>query len=263
MTTAPSGAVGRPPALSRDALVQIARRYPPSERAEQAADVDRILDHVSMVSARIPRGGAVLDLCGGIGMFSLGCAAAGMAVTLVDDFNDANNRPVADEALRLHREMGVDVIRADILERPPEIPAGSMDAVTCFDAMEHWHRSAKRVLRQAVGWLRPGGLFLLQTPNCVNLRKRISVPLGRGKWSGMEHWYEQDVFRGHVREPDVDDLRYIARDLGLRGVEILGRNWLGHGSRRAAIRAATRVVDRLLRRRPSLCSNIYLMGIKP
>ena len=45
----------------------------------------------------------------------------------------------------------------------------------------------------------------------------------------MAHWYEPELFRGHVREPDVDDLRYIARDMGLedvvvaKGAEVVGR----------------------------------------
>ena len=65
----------------------------------------------------------------------------------------------------------------------------------------------------------------------MNLRKRITVPLGYGKWSRMEDWYEEDRFRGHVREPDVADLRYIGADLDLKNIEILGRNWLGYQSR--------------------------------
>ena len=44
---------------------------------------------------------------------------------------------------------------------------------------------------------------MVGVPNCVNLRKRLTVPLGRGKWSPMADWYEQPSFRGHVREPDA------------------------------------------------------------
>jgi hypothetical protein len=51
--------------------------------------------------------------------------------------------------------------------------------------------------------------------------------------------------------PDVDDLRYIARDLGLRDVRIFGRNWLGHASRRSWVRALTPMADRVLRPFPA------------
>jgi len=97
--------------------------------------------------------------------------------------------------------------------------------------MEHWHHSPKAFFHRVTRSLRPGGLFLLCGPNSVNLRKRFSVPFGRSNWSSMEDWYEQQVFRGHVREPNVNDLRHIARDLGLVVISVFGRNWLGRDSR--------------------------------
>jgi len=100
-------------------------------------------------------------------------------------------------------------------------------------------------------------------PNCVNLRKRLSVPLGIGKWSRMEDWYEEQEFRGHVREPDVADLRYIALDMGLKDVQILGRNWLGYASRSRFVRLGTWIVDMPLRMFPSLCADLYMTGHSP
>jgi hypothetical protein len=109
----------------------------------------------------------------------------------------------------------------------------------------------------------PGGLFILAAPNAVNLRKRISVPLGFGNWSSMAEWYDANRFRGHVREPVVADLRTIAGHMGLIDVTIVGRNWLGLRHRRTAVRLATRLGGRLLELRPSLCSDIYAIGRKP
>jgi hypothetical protein len=63
-----------------------------------------------------------------------------------------------------------------------------------------------------------------------------------------------------VREPDVDDLRYIARDLGLRDAQVLGRNWMGYRGGTRGRRLAAQLLDRPLRRRPQLCSDIYLIG---
>jgi hypothetical protein len=104
------------------------------------------------------------------------------------------------------------------------------------------------------------GLFVLGVPNCVNLRKRITVPFGIGKWSHMRDWYEPAVFRGHVREPDVQDLKYIAGDMQLKNYRIIGRNWLGYSSKSRLVRKLTLFTDYLLRMRPSLCSDIYLIG---
>jgi hypothetical protein len=79
----------------------------------------------------------------------------------------------------------------------------------------------------------------------------------------MAEWYEPPVFRGHVREPDVDDLRYIAGDLGLEKTQIFGRNWLGYGHRSWVMRGLMPLADVALRLRPSVCSDIYLVGNKP
>ena len=57
---------------------------------------------------------------------------------------------------------------------------------------------------------------------------------------------------------DVGDLRYIARDLGLRNVRIFGRNWLGRASRRSWVRALTPMADRVLR--PFPCSAGHSLG---
>ncbi|EHR51466.1 hypothetical protein SacmaDRAFT_3241 [Saccharomonospora marina XMU15] len=64
-------------------------------------------------------------------------------------------------------------------------------------------------------------------------------------------------------EPDVSDLHYIARDMGLRRATLLSRNWAGYASRYPAVRTLVPFVDGLLRYRPSLCSDIYLLGQKP
>lgn len=70
--------------------------------------------------------------------------------------------------------------------------------------------------------IKPGGGFILGVPNCVSLRKRLTVPFGYGKWSSMADWYELPVFRGNVREPDVADLVFIARDIRLVDIRNIG-----------------------------------------
>ena len=119
-----------------------------------------------------------------------------------------------------------------------------LDAVTSFDSMDHWHRSPRSTFHAAVSALRPGGVFLLSVPNAANARKRIAVPLGKNVCSRMEEWYDKPTFREHVREPVVADLKYIAADLGLSDVRIIGRNWLGHSNRAPWRRRVTRFVDR-------------------
>jgi hypothetical protein len=73
---------------------------------------------------------------------------------------------------------------------------------------------------------------------------------------------DEQVFRGHVREPDVSDLRYIARDLQLTETRIIGRNWQGRVSPSALVRAMTAMFDLPLRINPAWCADIYLLGRK-
>lgn len=243
-------------------LHDVAQRYPEALVAGQIKDIPRIAFNIRLVARQKGFDASLCDLGGGIGLFSVGCAASGMRATLVDDFNDSVNRDFAAVPVTVHQSHGVNVINSDIVVSPPDFAPGSFDAITSFDSIEHWHRSPKSVLHRALTWLKPGGLLVLGLPNCVNLRKRLTVPFGIGKWSSMVDWYETPLFRGHVREPDVDDLKYIARDLKLANVSILGRNWLGHRHRSRIVRLATRLMDVPLRAFPALCADIYLLGMK-
>jgi len=235
--------------------------------AGQVQDIPRISFNMRIaLDAALPKQPGELEICdlgGGIGLFSVGCASYGMKRTvLVDDFDDPVNHRIGGSILDLHRGLGVEVISRDVVENGIRDMAGTFDIITTFDSMEHWHHSPKRLFHEVTDKLRPGGVFVLGVPNCVNMRKRITVPLGFGKWSGMQDWYETDRFRGHVREPDVSDLMYIARDMGLVDLETYGRNWLGYYSANPAIRLAATIMDYPLRLRPSWCSDIYVVGMK-
>lgn len=244
----------------KDLLTSLAREYPKGLVEIQLDDVDRVAFQIGLILDRKGKDVRIVDIGGGIGLFSVGCAAAGMKTTLIDDFRDEVNTQFGESIFEIHRTYGVEVISRDVIEDALELAPQSIDVVTSFDSMEHWHHSPKKLFKSLTRVLKSGGLFILSTPNCVNLRKRITVPLGYGKWSALGDWYERERFRGHVREPDVDDLMYIAKDIGLRKVEIVGRNWKGYSHKRRMVRLATACLDPLLRLRPSLCSDLYMIG---
>ena len=245
-----------------DVVRSVAASYPDDLREAVRSDLDRQAFHVGMAAALAP-GGTVADVGGNYGMFSPGCQAAGMSAILIDDFSDPVNELIGEGELSVHAALGVKVMRRDVIADGLGLEPESLDLLTSFDSMEHWHDSPKALFAEVMTVLKPGGWFLLGVPNCVNLRKRITVPLGRGKWSQMSDWYERPTFRGHVREPDVDDLGYIARDMGLVDWHVVGRNWLGYHNPRPWVRRVVPYVDGTLQRRPSLCSDLYLLGRKP
>lgn len=240
-------------------LALVAREYPAEAREYATSDVKRTAFHIELVRRWKGTGITICDVGGSISLFSVGCAVLGMRAIVVDKF--VTRWPVRERIFStVHQRHGVEIIQCDVVAEPLSLPAASLDVAASFDSIEHWHGSPKPVLHALKAALKPHGMLLISAPNCVNLRKRITVPFGYGKWCSIQDWYEASEFLSHVHEPDVDDLRYIARDLGLKEVEILGRNWLGHAHRKKMMRIGTRMIDHLLRLRPSLCSDLYLIG---
>ncbi len=235
---------------------------PEQVRAHHETDSPRIHFQLQLVADLVPAPAKVLDVGGGFAAFGPALAFAGYDVTLVDSFRTPSARMLGPDQRPFFAASGVGMLRQDATSDDFAPEPAFYDLVTCIDSIEHWHRSPKAALHKMVASLKPGGALIIGTPNCVNLRKRITVPLGYGKWSAMDDWYETEEFTSHVREPDVADLRYIARDLGLSATQVIGRNWSGFYSPHSWVRLATRFVDHMLRLRPSLCSDLYLIGRK-
>lgn len=105
-----------------DVLWNVAKQYPEDMAVEQVRDIPRISFNINIaVDAIKGKSHTELEICdlgGGIGLFSVGCAAHGMKRTvLVDDFEDAVNHRVGASILDLHRSYGVEVISCDIVEK--------------------------------------------------------------------------------------------------------------------------------------------------
>lgn len=218
--------------------------------------------HCLLCQTLMPNCKTICDIGGGWGEFAALCSAMGMDCTLVEDFGDPGMKNDSDPRWILPQAYGFRVLKQNILNEDFNLEAGKYDVVTCFDVIEHLHNSPKKLLHVALNALKPGGLIIISTPNCVNLLKRLRAVTGRYVWSPMEQWYEKPVFRSHVREPSVSDLLYIAKDLDLRDVKVLGRNWMGYVKQSLGFRLLAGLFDYLLRLRPSLCSNLYLTGFK-
>jgi len=192
------------------------------------------------------------------------CQKLGYQTTIIDDYQDAGHTGNAlDRVLKLNEDAGVSITNADVFQIDSnQFEIGKYDLVFSSDSMEHWHNSPKNLFHSLWNGMNDGALFWLGVPNCVNLRKRVTALFGRNKWTRMEDWYEPEVFRGHVREPDTEDLVYIAQDLGAQRYQIVGRNWIGYRHPSKVIRWLIRPTDRILQRFPGLCSDIYLFASK-
>jgi len=180
-------------------LQKLLNEYPKDQIAVQRQDIPRIAFHIRLALERVsPKSRSeleILDIGDGVGLFSLGCAACGFKRTvLVDDFNDSVNHKLGDSILDIHRSHGVEIVSRDVIATGIHDIEGRFDIITSFDSMEHWHHSPKRLFHQVIEKLKRGGGgwgVILGVPNCVNTRKRVTVPLGIGKWSPIQEWYER------------------------------------------------------------------------
>ena len=102
------------------------------------------------------------------------------------------------------------------LNRPGETSApagdGSYDAIVMGEVIEHLHTAPSIVLRYLAGWLGPGGILILQTPNAVALHKRLRMIVGRNP---IEPIRESSDNPGHFHEYTLGELRAAAERAGL------------------------------------------------
>jgi len=226
----------------------------------------------------------LLDLGAGTSAFGSVAAALGMQVSIADDFGggggvehgghanaeDMNLTGVRKLIANWKTQLGIRVLESDIINEPLALETASVDVVTCINSLEHWHHSPKRLFQEIVRVLRPSGYLVLVTPNAANLRKRISALAGRNIWDRLEWWYHDGdpVFRGHVREPIIADLKQIMEWNDFEVVNVCGRNYLGQQSKALGFLSApllkrtVATLDWMLRLRPTLCSDIHVVGRK-
>lgn len=91
-----------------------------------------------------------------------------------------------------------------------EVPDGSIDLATMFHVLEHVD-APDRVVARVAGWLAPGAVLAVETPNLDSLDRRL---FGGGYWGGYHiprHWH---LFTRRT-------LERLLRSAGLEPVETL------------------------------------------
>jgi SAM-dependent methyltransferase len=215
----------------------------------------------------------LVDLGGGLSWFAPIAFELGLETVLIDDFGGGGGleHQSAQESraiLDRMRAKGIQIHEVDFLSNPLPLPGESIDVVTCFHSLEHWHNSPKPLFAHLRRVIKMGGFLALATPNAVNMRKRIAVALGKTNLSRLEEWYGEPIFRGHVREPIIADLCKLLEWNQFAVREISGRNFIGRASEslanypRGLANAIAVASQSFLRYFPSLCSDIHVVGQK-
>lgn len=138
-------------------------------------------------AARFARGARVLDLGCGTGYGSAELAQHAAAVTGVDIAEDAV------EYARSHfRRPNLNFIRSSCTQL--DLPAGAFDLITAFEVIEHLPNGAD-LIREAGRVLRPGGLFVVSTPNKLYYAESRKT---EGPNPFHEHEYELTEFAAEL-----------------------------------------------------------------
>jgi len=204
---------------------------------------------------------SILDVGGGLGLFSIGLKILNVHKSvIVDDFSELFNSN--KEVKNIFKRFNVDCLKINLLSNDTIKLKKKYDVVTCFHTIEHFHHSPKKLLFRISKILKNKGLFILCAPNSNNIKKRIECFFGFYTWSNLNDYFYSNTFRGHVREPNVSDLIFFTKYMKLKIVNIYGRNWQGLSSENRFIRIITIIFDKFLRLFPSLCSDIYIVAKK-
>jgi 2-polyprenyl-3-methyl-5-hydroxy-6-metoxy-1,4-benzoquinol methylase len=175
-------------------------------------------------------------MAAGSGAFAQRLQQLGFAVEACDLFPEQFRAP------------GIAIKFADLSERLP-YDDGSFDALSCLEGIEHLEDQFA-FIRECWRVLRPGGRFLLSTPNILGLASRW-----RYFWTGFfplatkpmnEH--RKAPIHDHIHLITYYELRYILRTTGFNVLEVttdrIRKYGLLHGWATPLVWAATRLALR-------------------
>lgn len=138
------------------------------------------------------RGGALLDI---------GCSSGGFLSTLKGGAWKLYGVEMEEStAQRARAASGAEVFVGDV-ESAPFAPE-SFDVITCFDLVEHMYHP-RSLLQRVMGWLKPGGILIMQVPNIGSWEARLFG----------SYWYGLELPR-HLSHFSPESLHYVMTDLG-------------------------------------------------
>lgn len=129
---------------------------------------------------------------------------------------------VCDYTAKLLRVPGLDVDVADLNTEPLPFDDDRFDLVTCTEVIEHLEHY-RRTLREIFRVLKPDGLFVLTTPNVLNLRSRIRYLLfGFFSLFGPLHLRESERYLtgGHINPVSLFYVAHALSDAGFADLNI-------------------------------------------
>jgi SAM-dependent methyltransferase len=180
--------------------------------------IDRFCD-IAFAFRESPR---VLDVGSGNGLLLALLKLLGHEVHSVDLVDHS-----ADDVYRRHAiPFEICNVEAD----PLPFDTGSLDAVSCCQALEHFTHSHLPAVLEMRRVLTPGGMIELDVPNAACYRNRTRMLRGKHiTWDYAEHYLHAKpiVYKGreyypirHNREFTRDELQLLLREAGFREIDV-------------------------------------------
>jgi len=92
------------------------------------------------------------------------------------------------------------------------------DLIVCAEVIEHLYTSPKKLFQNFYDVLNPNGYLIIQTPNAVSLRKRLSLLFGKNPY---EIPRENLKNPGHFREYTARELKQLAKQIGFKAEKLI------------------------------------------
>lgn len=155
----------------------------------------------------------VLDVSAGWAVPSRILKQSGYDVHLTD------SPRIGGEDVCAFNERSFPLTRINDLERDPlPFAPGSFDVVLWLATIEHLQNSPRRVLEWIRSILRPGGIAIIDTPNILELRKRVMMLLGKSIMPSMKFIYDAEQHADHHFEYTKGDLEFVVSRAGFEVV---------------------------------------------
>ena len=155
----------------------------------------------------------ILDVGAGGGVIPLVFRKMGFDVYAVDTWNEYdekydNGMGIQEDIIERLEDAGIHLKYCDVLKEPLPFADDSFDMILLLDVIEHLN-APKKCLQELKRVLRKDGYLVITTPNLATLKNRICVLLGRSNHVGLECWYNNVPFFGHIREYTVDEVKQM------------------------------------------------------
>lgn len=229
--------------------------------------IEKYLNIASIILSEVPRGSKILDLgCGACDLTAI-LAMLGYDTIGLDDLRDpwhliGRNR---ERIINFAKEMGIKLIIEPI--ETAKLEENHYDCVLLIDILEH-SLNPRTLLNKAIATLKVNGLLLIETSNCAALAKRIMLLLGKWRSPSVNFIYFNNlgIYRGHVREYTVSELKWMLKQSGLVDIKVRMTNHEIKSlicERKGIYKIIPRFYDLLSNIYPNFRDTVLIYGRKP